>query len=209
MDRPATRLDAAGMTPLGLLVQEAMDRRGLRSTHEVARAGGPSASTVGRLISRNEKVDRRPPGDDNLQKLARVLGVPLARLQEAAAETRGWRITDRTASDHVRTVVAAMSEADEATQRAIADVVLIIAERIHDVNVAASFDGAFANDTEPDAQAEDPIAEAEARDAEEASAAARARAKEDARLDRKLARESSAHSRPAQGTSERHKPGLR
>jgi hypothetical protein len=129
VDQQKSGADSPGMTPLGAVIAQAMEQRGM-STHEVQKRGGPSASTVGRLVSRNPKVDRRPPSDANLEKLARSLRLPLTRLQQAAAETRGWAITDRSLTSPMRTVIAAMGAMRPDAQTAVADITLIFAEQL-------------------------------------------------------------------------------
>jgi hypothetical protein len=123
------------MSPLARLVDDAMKRREW-STRDVERHGGPPYSTTARIINPGVRW-RRPPGDETLEKLGKALRIPVSRLQQAAAETVGWNITDRSPSEHVRTIVAAMSTMDGRTQQAIADVVLILGERLEEIAAAA------------------------------------------------------------------------
>lgn len=132
---PKRATDAAGMTPLGVVIKAAMDRHGW-STHRVHREGGPSASTTGRLISADPGVDRRPPNDANLRKLSAALRIPLGRLEAAAAETRGWVIAQSGHSEAIRDVVAVMEGVDANTQRKMAEVILIM----HDIVALATWD---------------------------------------------------------------------
>lgn len=117
------------MSPIGRLVKTAMDERGL-STRDVEAAGGPPASTTGRLINPRIQL-RRPPSDDTLSSLARVLRIPEIRIQQAIAETLAWDITDPLRSEQIRNVAAAMARLDEAQQTTIEKIVMLIIDELN------------------------------------------------------------------------------
>lgn len=123
------------MSPIGRLVKNAMDERGL-STRDVEAAGGPPASTTGRLINPRVQL-RRPPSEETLNSLARVLRIPEIRIKQAIAETLDWDITDPLRSEQIRNVAAAMARLDEGQQTAVEKVVMLIIDEFTLVHGAA------------------------------------------------------------------------
>lgn len=128
--------DADGMTPLGALIAEAMERHNW-SARRVEREGGPSAATVRRLISKDPDADRRPPQDANLELLANALRVPLSRLQQAAVATKGWG-TDGPDAPQARLLADALAKLDPRSAQTLTDTFLLIAERLADVGERAA-----------------------------------------------------------------------
>lgn len=121
------------MSPIGRLIKNAMDERGL-STRDVEAAGGPPASTTGRLI--NPRVHlRRPPSEETLNSLARVLRISEIRIKQAIAETLEWDITDPLRSEQIRNVAAAMARLDEGQQKAIEKVVMLFIDQLGEISI--------------------------------------------------------------------------
>lgn len=89
MDTRSGPADSGGMTPLGALIREALDRQHL-SNRRLADLGGPAEATTRRLTSSRPEGNRNPPSDEDLQALSRVLRIPLSRIYLAAAQTKGW-----------------------------------------------------------------------------------------------------------------------
>lgn len=129
---PRRRGDTAAMNPLALLVRTRMDERRW-SSYDVERHGGPPASTVLRIA--DPKISwRQPPRQDTLERLAKALELPLARVQQAAIEAVGYRVGARSTSDHIALVVAAMQDLPADKQRRIADMVLNMVEMLRDAD---------------------------------------------------------------------------
>ncbi len=127
MDNENDAPQPESMTPLGKVLAARMERRNM-SAREVQRRGGPAASTINRLISTDPRVNRNPPSDGNLRKLAQVLVIPLPHLERAADETRGRLPARPPLQDQVELMAAAIAGLDPAQQEAIAEVVVLVTD---------------------------------------------------------------------------------
>lgn len=75
------------MTPLGVLIREAMDETGM-SYGDVEAAGGPSRQTTWNLVKRAGMA--RPPSDETIRQLAKALpGLSEDALRQAIAQSMG------------------------------------------------------------------------------------------------------------------------
>jgi transcriptional regulator with XRE-family HTH domain len=115
----------AALTPLSRLVIEELERQGI-SRRQMAARGGLSPERIAYYMGPRWPRDKMP-ATSVLQGIADGLRIPLARVQAAALETTGGgRLGGLTADQ--QTVVDAMSSLSPRYQRALADVVLRLAQ---------------------------------------------------------------------------------
>lgn len=124
------RAPVAPTNPIAELVSDRMVDRGW-STYDVHRQGGPPARTVDHWSDRRVEWKTLPKAE-TVEKMARGLKLPLARVQQAVLEAVGYKISDTALPANVKLVTAAMTELSPARQKHVADMVLRMVEALDD-----------------------------------------------------------------------------